>query len=841
MKFLASDLRFAFRGLRRNPVFSTVAILSLALGIGANTAIFTLIDQIVLRKLPVKNPDELVMLYQQGPHNGSNMGTRMHSYPIYQDYQRRAAPLAEVVCRRLVPASVSIGNHTERLEAEIVSGNFFTMLGVQAAVGRVFNSRDDDQVYKGHPVVVLAYDYWVSRFARDPAVVGKKILVNDYPMTIVGVSAAGFAGIDPVRSPQIRVPILMKPVMLPEYEEWLFGSDRRARWVQVFARLKPGYTVESAQGPLQGLFTQIRQYEATLPAAKDWSTYSRQQFLKGRLLVEHAAMGFSGVRNDFSTALMVLMCMVGLVLLIACANVANLLIARAFMRQKEIAVRLSLGASRGRLVRQLLVESLVLSVLGGLAGVVLAIALTRGLLALVPSEGSPLLIRAEPDLRILSFTLVLTFITGLLFGLIPALRASRPDPWTVLKDTIGSIAGAGGSLFLRKGLVTAQVALSFLLLFGAGLFVRSLQNLKTTETGIALDNLVTFQLSPALSGYDDARAENFYRSLLERLRSAPGVQSAGRAAVSLLSGDEWDSSTSVEGHKPADGEDMQAFMNALSPGYFETMKIPILEGRDFTLNDPLPWDDVKAARPKVAIVNRKFAQHFFKGASAIGKRIGWGTGPETKLDITIVGVVADSLYEGPREGVRRQVFVPHHGKGSSVFYMRTHTGSAAAYGMIRNEVRQLDATLPVYALKTLEGQLDETLLTDRLVAMLAASFGFLAMLLASIGLYGVMAFVVARRTKELGIRMALGARPGSVVWLVMQEVLILLAIGLVVGIPSAMALGQLVSTQLYGIQPHDPVIVVATMVLLSVVSAAAGLIPARRASQIDPIFALHYE
>jgi predicted permease len=840
MKFLASDLRFALRGLRRNPVFSTVAILSLALGVGANTAIFTLIDQIVLRKLPVRNPDELVMLYQEGAHNGSNMGTRMHSYPIYQDYQQRAAPLSEVVSRRLIPASVSIDNHTERLEAEMVSGNFFTMLGVGPAAGRVFNSRDDDQVYKGHPAVVLSYDYWVSRFARNPAVVGKKILVNDYPMSIVGVSAAGFAGIDPVRSPQIRVPILMKPVMLPDFE-WLGVSDRRARWVQVFARLKRGYTVESAQGPLQGLFTQIRQYEATLPAAKDWSAYSRQQFLKGRLVVEKAAMGFSGVRNDFSTALMVLMCMVGLVLLIACANVANLLIARAFMRQKEIAVRLSLGASRGRLVRQLLVESLVLSVLGGVAGVFLAIALTRGLLALVPSEGSPLLIRAEPDFRILSFTLVLTFITGLLFGLIPALRASRPDPWTVLKDTIGSIAGAGGSLFLRKGLVTAQVALSFLLLFGAGLFVRSLQNLKTTDTGIALDNLVTFQLSPALSGYDDVRAENFYRSLLERLRSAPGVQSVGRAAVSLLSGDEWDSSTSVEGHKPADGEDMQAFMNALSPGYFATMKIPILEGRDFTLNDPLPWDDVKTTAPKVAIVNRKFAQHFFKGTSAIGKRIGWGTGPDTKLDITIVGVVADSLYEGPREGVRRQVFVPHHGKGSSVFYIRTHTGSAAAYGMIRNEVRQLDAAMPVYALKTLEGQLDETLLTDRLVAMLAASFGFLAMLLASIGLYGVMAFVVARRTKELGIRMALGARPGSVVWLVMQEVLILLAIGLAVGIPSAMALGQLVSTQLYGIQPHDPVIAVATMVLLSVVSAAAGLIPARRASQIDPIFALHYE
>ena len=527
MTSFIADLRFALRGLRRNPVFSTVAILSLALGIGANTAIFTLIDQIVLRKLPVRNPDELVMLYQEGPHNGSNMGSRMHSYPIYQDYQQRAEPLAQVVCRRLVPASVSIDNHTERLTAEMVSGNFFSMLGVVPAVGRVLNSQEDDQVYNGHPVVVLSYDYWSSRFARDRSIVGRKILVNNYPMTVVGVSAAGFSGIDPVRSPQIRVPILMKPVMLPEYE-WLGISDRRARWVQVFARLKPGYTVERAQGPLQGLFTQIRGHEMTLPAAKEWSAYQRQQFMKGRLLVEPAAVGYSSVRNDFSKALIVLMCMVGLVLLIACANVANLLIARGFMRQKEIAVRLSLGASRRRLVRQLLIESLVLSVIGGVAGVVLAIALTQGLIAIVPSEGSPLLIRAEPDLRIMGFAVALTFVTGLIFGLVPALRASRPDPWTTLKDTIGSVAGSGGSLFLRKGLVTAQVALSFLLLFGAGLFVRSLQNLKGTDAGVALNNLVTFQLAPALSGYDDQRATNLYR----RCSSACGARQACSPQVS---------------------------------------------------------------------------------------------------------------------------------------------------------------------------------------------------------------------------------------------------------------------------------------------------------------------
>jgi predicted permease len=829
----AADLRLALRGLRRSPLFATVAILSLALGIGANTAIFTLIDQILLRQLPVEEPDRLVMLYQQGAHNGSNMGYRMHSYPIYQDFQAKAEPLSEVLCRRLVSASVSIDNQTERLLAEIVSGNYFSMLGVTAAVGRVFNSREDDQAYQGHPHVVLGYDYWVSRFARDPAVVGKKILVNDHPMTIIGVSAAGFAGLDPAQSPQIRVPIQMKPAMVPEWG-WVHMDDRRTRWVQVFGRLKPGYTVESAQAPLQGLFTQIRAYEMTLPAAQKWSAYSRDQFMKGRLGVESAAMGYSSLRNDFSTALIVLMCMVGLVLLIACANVANLLIARGFMRQKEIAVRLSLGASRGRLVRQLLVESLVLSCAGGIAGVFLAIVLTKGLLGLVPAGSAPLLVRAEPDLRILAFTLALTFVTGIVFGLLPALRASRPDPWSTLKDTVGSIAGAGGSLFLRKGLVTAQVALGFLLLFGAGLFVRSLQNLKTTDTGVALDNLVTFQVSPALSGYDAPRAVRFYEQLLGRLRTTPGITSAAIASVSILSGFEWDSSMSVEGHRAADGEDMQAFMNSLSPGYFDTMKIPFYEGRDFRP------EDIKE-ETTVAIVNRKFAEHFFKGKSAVGKRLGWGGGPDSKLTIEIVGVVADSLYEGPREGVRRQVFVPNWGRHGVTFYVRTTTPSASAYNVIRDEVKQLDASMPVYEMKTVRGQLDETLLTDRLVAMLSAGFGLLATVLASIGLYGVMAFVVARRRKELGIRLALGARPGLVIWMVMREVVLLLAIGLAVGIPAGLGLGRFVATQLYGIQPHDPGIAGGTIVLLTVVSIAAGLIPAHRASRIDPILALRYE
>ena len=837
MAHALSDLRFALRGLRRSPLFASVAILSLALGIGANTAIFTLIDQILLRKLPVKAPDELVMLYQQGPHNGSNMGSRMHSYPLYQAIQQKAEPLSEVLCRRLMPASVSVDNQTERVEAELVSGNYFAMLGVPPALGRVFSSQEDDQVYQGHPVVVLSYGYWVSRFARDPSVIGRTIRVNDYPMTIVGVSAEGFAGIDPTQSPQIRVPIQMKPIMAPDWG-WLHMDDRRARWVQVFGRLKPGYTAASAQAPLQGLFTQERAYEATLPAAKDWSAYSREQFMKGRMLVTPASLGYSPLRNDFSTALVVLMCMVGLVLLIACANVANLLIARAFSRQKEIAVRLSLGSSRGRLVRQLMVESLVLSFAGGVLGLAIAYSLTGALLALVPQQGQPLLVSAQPDPRILAFAFVLTVVTGLIFGLLPALRASRPDPWTTLKDTMGSIAGTGGSLFLRKGLVTAQVALSFLLLFGAGLFVRSLQNLKTADPGVTLENLVTFQLSPSLNGYTNERAVAFYGQLLDRIRALPGVKSAALANVPILSGDEWDSSMAVEGHQAKDGEDQQMFMNAVSPGYFATMNIPLLEGRDFRIDDAR---ELREDRAGVAIVNRRFVEQYFPGRSAVGKHIGFGGGPKTKLNVEIIGVVADSLYEGPREGIHRQVFIPNWGKDSVAFYVRTQTSSSSTYSEIRNEVKQLDASIPIYSLKTVEGQLDETLLTDRLIAMLSAGFGALATLLASVGLYGVMAFVVARRKKELGIRLALGAQPGFVVWLVMREVLLLLAIGLAVGIPAAMLLGGYVSSQLYGIKPHDPAIAGSTVVLLTLVSALAGFIPAQRASRIDPILALRHE
>jgi predicted permease len=834
MPALLQDLRFALRTLRKAPLFTSIAVFSLALGIGANTAIFTLMDQLMLRLLPIRDPESLVMLYQEGAHMGSNSGPRMHSYPLYQDFQKKAEPFADVICRRPVEASLSVDNQTERVDAELVSGNFFTALGVKAAAGRLFNSAEDDQVYSGHPVVVLSHEYWATRFAGDATVIGRKILVNNYPMTIVGVSGPGFTGMDPSRSPQIRVPILMKPVIMPA-QQWIEMDNRRARWVQVFARLKPGYTPQSAQAGLQVLYKQIRQYEMSLPAAKDWNGWAREQFMKGTIHVEAAQGGYSQLRNNFATALTVLMWMVGLVLLIACANVANLLIARAIARQKEIAVRLSVGASRGQLIRQLLVESLTLSAVGAVFGIFLAVVITRALLSMIPSEGNPLLLKPEPDLRILLFTLLLTFVTTVLFGLVPSVKATRPGLWSTLKDTVGAIGGSGGQVLMRKALVAAQVALSFLLLFGAGLFVRSLQNLKSTNTGFKdIDTIAKFRVAPALNGYQTDRVMRFYADLQANIAAMPGVKEASYASNTVLSGSTSDSYISVEGHRTSDGEDMQAYMNWLSPGYFAATGVPLLEGRDFDRRDVKP-------DTKVAIVNRKFAEHFFKGKSPIGRHLGWGGGPGVKLDVEIVGMVEDSLYDGPRSGIRRQVFMPYYGNGTAAFYVRAAGSPESIFAGLRAEVKKLDATMPVFQMQTLAEQLDQTLLTERLIAMLSAGFGALATLLASIGLYGVMAFVVANRTKEIGVRMALGANPGSVVWIVMKEVLLLLGIGLLIGVPSAIALGRFVSNQLYGVKAQDPLVAVVGVVLLGGVAALAGFVPARRASRIDPLIALRYE
>ncbi|HTX34631.1 MAG TPA: ABC transporter permease [Bryobacteraceae bacterium] len=836
------DLRFAFRNLARSPLFTLVAVSSLALGIGANTAIFTLVDQLLLRLLPVRDPQQLVMIWTTGPHLGSNRGMRMASYPMYQDFQQRAPAFSSVFCRYQADTSVAFGGQTERATAELVSGNYFQALGVGPALGRVFTPAQDDRVYEGHPSVVLSYPYWITRFNGDPSVLGQKILVNNYPMTIVGVSAANFNGLDPSRAPQLRIPILMKPLMTPGWDDL---ADRRSQWVQVFARLKPGFTLASAKASLQPLLQQILRDELTRPEMRDTTDYNRQRFLARQVLMESAAAGYSYLRQFAGTALVVLMCMVGLVLLIACFNVANLLIARAMARQKEVAVRLAIGASRRQLLFQLLIESLVLSLAGGAAGLVLSVIITRGLFQFVPTGSMPLMLHAEPDLRILAFDAALAILTGLLFGLAPAWQAMGLDLWTTLKDAGGAVTGSGGSVQLRKGLVVAQVAFSFLLLAGAGLFVKTLVNLKDTRMGFAdIDNLISFQLDPALNGYSTPRILQFYRRVLEETRALPGVKDASYAAEAVLAGDEWDSTMGVEGHQAKDGEDMQAFMNAVSPGYFATMGVPLIEGRDFDARDTGTGTGNGDGSFKVAVVNRAFATHFFGNRSPIGRHVGFGSGPNSKLNIEIVGMVDNSLYEGPREGVHRQVFVPLNQSNfpmSAVFYVHTHMESSQMFAAVRRRIAALNAAMPVYEMKTLGQQLDETLNTERLVATLSAAFGVLATLLAALGLYGVMAFVVVRRTKEIGLRMALGASRNLVVWMVLREALLMLGIGLAAGLPVAFALSRLVASQLYGVKPDDLSTGLAALLILSAVAVGAGFLPARRASAIDPIRALRYE
>ena len=829
------DLRFALRSLRRSPLFTLVAVASLSLGIGANTAIFTLIDQLMLRLLPVAQPEQLAMIWATGPHMGSNRGPRAASYPMYQDFQKNAQAFSSVFCRFGTAVSLSFSGQTERVDAELVSGNYFQTLGVRPAIGRVFSPEADDRVYKGHPSVVLSHQYWVTRFAADRNVIGQKLLVDNYPMTIVGVSAQGFTGLDPARSPQIRIPIQMKPLLTPGWDDI---GNRRSQWIQIFARMKPGFTVNSAQASLQPLLTQILREELTQPEMKDVSPFNRGRFLARKIQMEPAANGYSQMRRSFSTALTVLMCMVALVLLIACFNVANLMIARAISRQKEVAVRLAVGASRWQLLRQLLIESLVLSLAGGLAGLFLSVAMIRGLLHFLPGDTSTLMLRAAPDLRILAFNGALALLTGALFGLAPALQSLKVDLWNTLKDVVGAVSGGGGSVRLRKTLVTAQVTFSFLLLVGSGLFVRTLANLKQMNAGFqAMDNLVTFQVDPALSGYTLPRLQTFYHQLLDNVRATPGVKSAGFAIVPVLSGGEWDSTMSVEGHKNQDNEDNQAFMNGLSSDYWKTMGVPLVEGRDFNDHDA-------GKKITVAIVNRKFATHFFGDKSPLGRHVGFGDGPKSKLDMEIVGVTEDSLYEGPREGVHRQVFVPFAQSdfpAGVAFYVRTSMDSKSMFRALRRKVQELDGGMPVYEMKTLEGQLDETLSTERLIAMLSAAFGLLATVLAALGLYGVMAFMVARRTKEIGLRMALGAPQAQVVWMVMRETLVLVAAGLAIGIPTALLASKYVSTQLFGVNGTDVASAAVALVILAVVAAGAGYLPARRASTIDPIQALRYE
>jgi predicted permease len=831
MKRLTQDIQFALRTFGKSPIFTAVGILSLALGIGANTAIFSLVNQLILKLLPVKNPQSIVLLAGRGNHYGSNNGRNALSYPMYQDFRDKNQVFSEMMSRYQQSMTVGVSSHTEVVSGEFVSGNYFHLLGIGAARGRVFTAQDD--LHPGaHPYAVLSYAYWQSSFGGDSNIVGKTIRINNYPLTIVGVSQQGFDGVEPGLPSQIRVPMMMAPQLRSGFTRMF---ERRQRWVNVFGRLKPGMTMEKAQAGMQPLFHQITSMEVQMPAFRKATPYDKAEFLKMWLQVMPGSQGNTVLRDRYEKPLWVLMAVVGLVLLIACANLAGLLTARAASRQKEVAIRLALGSSRGRLIRQLVTESLLLSLFGGAAGIAIAVPMVKGLLSYLPANLVGYTISSTPDWRMLGFTLAISLAAGLLFGLTPALQATRPDVAGTLKDEAASVAG-GGELGFRKVLVTLQVTLSLVLLIGAGLFLRSLGNLRYLDPGFRTTNVVQFSLNPRSLGYDPSATAASYKRLEEKLLASPGIAGVGYSGMTLLANNEWDEWVTIEGYAAGPGEKMDPHFNSVSPGYLDTMGMHLLSGRNFTMND-------SRKAPRVALVNMKFAKRYFKDRSPVGRHIGEGSDPGTPTDIEIVGIVNDTRYESLRDEIPMQVYLCslQGDAGGTSVYVQTRGDAKNAFGTVRSVVQQIDPTLPVTLLKTFERQVDDSLVTDRMIATLASVFGALATALVLIGLYGVMAFMVTRRSREIGIRMALGAMAGNVIWLVMREVLILIGCGIALGLPAAYALTRLVQAQLYGIEPSDPRSIAIAIVLLAGVTAAAGYIPARRAAFFDPLRVLRYE
>jgi predicted permease len=847
MRSIGKDIQFAVRAFRKSPVFTVVALLSLALGIGANTAIFSVIDQVLLRVIPVKSPQELVLLNMKGFHYGDNWGDNSLSYPMYRDFKANNSVFSGMFCRFGAEVSLGFSGKTERVRGELVSGTYFPVLGAGAAIGRTFTP-DDDRVPGGHPVAMLSYAYWQSRFASDRSIAGKTLAVNGHNFTIVGVAQKGFNGVELGSPSQVFVPVMMRPQLMPLMNEELDFNNRRTRWVNVFGRLKPGVSLQQAQASLQPYFHGMLEMEEKEAAFNKASAEVRARFLQNVIEALPGAHGKPRFRAMLAAPLWVLMVLTGGVLLIACANVAGLLIARGASRQKEIAIRLAIGAGRFRIVRQMLVESLLLSVAGGVLGLMLAIWTDHALLAFLPPETAALQLSNAPDIRILLFATAVSVLTGLLFGLAPALQSTKPDVAPTLKDTVGGIAGGATHVRVRKALVTAQVMLSLLLLIGAGLFIRSLRNLRDLGPGFASGNLVAFELDPSLNGYNSDRSKLFYRQLTAELNAVPGVRSVGVAAVRILENNESDSWLTIEGYRPKAAETPDAYMNWVGPGYFATLGVPLLAGRDFTEKDTQAQqhgDRADGMVARIVIINEKFAKRFLGSVgNAIGRHVGYGIDPGTKTDMEVIGVVKDIKYTSLRDEVPVQMFEPYlattHVSGMTV-YVRTAMNPDQFFSVVRSKIRGLDANLPLYAMRTMDDQISNSLLIERVVSSLSSVFGFLATLLAVIGLYGVMAYTVARRTREIGIRMALGAFQGDVIWMVMREVLVLVAVGLVAGMAGAWVLAKLVQSQLYGVTGHDPLTVVTAALGLAAVACAAGYIPALRASRIDAMRALRYE
>jgi predicted permease len=827
-----NDARFAARACARAPLFAAIAILSLALGIGANTAIFSLVDQVLLRSLRVRDPRRIVVLHVSDSFPGwshSDSRETVFSYPLYKDLRDRSREVFEgVIARASAPVSVSDGGSSERARAELVSGNLFAVLGVEPLLGRAIGPSDDDQP-DAHPVVMLSSAYWAKRFGADPGVAGKRILVNGHPMVVVGVVPPTFRGLVVGNSPDLFVPIAMKREVTPT---WDALDDRRTSWLTVFARLRPGLSVEQAKARTSVLFGALLD-ELLRELKRPPESRLGRMLAALRLDLLPAAQGVNELKREFQSALLALMGLVGLVLLIACANVAGLVTARAASRQKELAVRLALGASRGALVRQLMIESVALAVAGGLVGLVFVGWTIDGLLTVMGSDMEGAL-NGGLDARLLLFDLTLSVAAGLLFGLVPALQSSRPIVADVLKNEAASVASGRGQARLRRALVVAQVALSLLLLVAAGLFGRSILNLLRVDPGFRASQVMTFSVDPVLQGYPAARVGSFYRDLQERLRSLPAVEAVGAVDPGPLSNSDRSGNFTIEGYQARDADDARASIAMISADYFKTLRIPVVQGRE------LVDADIQSGR-KAAVVNEAFVRKYAQGRPMLGRHLAPGSGQGVVVDREIVGVVKDFKQDDLRGQASPAVFFPYpldERPTPLTFYLRSSGQEAALATSVRRVVRDLDQNLPVFDVKPMRAFIDEATVTERLIAMLAVAFGLLATSLAGLGLYGVIAFIVQRRTQEIGVRMALGARPGTVLALVMREVGLLVAVGAAVGLAAALLAGRYVESQLFGLGARDPVVFLAALAGLVAVGGTAGLIPAARAAAIDPIRAL---
>ncbi len=848
------DVRYGARQLRRSPGLTAVVVLSLALGIGANTAVFSLIDAVMLKGLPVQEPERLVLLSwtSQGwpavirrlgagglTQEGDRNTGAAFSHPIFADIQSHNAVFSGVLgFTDPERVTVNAGAEAALAEGQFVSGTYFLTLGVRPILGRAIEPADDTAGASG--AAVISYNYWTRRFGRDPSAIGKAIGVNGVPFTVVGVAPPEFFGVQPGAAIDLWIPLHSEPQVDARWADPKEGSKFAAVsdwWIEIIARLKPGVSVPQGQAAVDVI---VRQNVLALgPQKKRFEGISLDP---PRVRLAPASKGLDNLRQEFSRPLFILMGIVGLVLLIACANVANLLLARATTRQKEMAVRLALGAGRTRLIRQLLTESVLLASAGGALGVLLAYWASSILLAFMSSGRDPVTLHVTPDLRVLTFTAGVSVLTGILFGLAPALRGTRLSLTPALKE------GAGGAhrhgrrlrLGLGKALVAAQVAISLLLLMGAALFVRTLVNLQTQSLGFDRRNLLLFRLDPVQAGYPADQLPSFYQELQRRLEGLPGVRSASVSQNTLINGGAWIDGIVIEGYtpKPADGSDGQVtvWLNPVGPGFFRTMGIPLLLGR------PIDERDARSA-PKVTVINQALARQCFAGSSPVGRRLG-GFGGSKPGDFQIVGVVGDTKYGGLRDKAPPTVYIAYAQNpdpGPTSVELRTAGDPKHWMSTVRGAVQSLDRNLPLFDFKTQAEQIEQATFQERLFARLSSFFGLLALTLACVGLCGMMSYAVARRTNEIGIRMALGAERAKIVRMVLSESMALAGLGMIVGVPAALAASRLLVSALYGVKPTDPLTIAVATAALAVVVLLAGYLPARRASRVDPMVALRYE